>query len=136
MNEIVKEYEPEPHSVPQPEPNQTCQFCNWTNTGCWNIGESGTPKWICQSCVKRHAADSKTEIERMTNMAREACAGITPTYVCWVEELSWREQRMRQAINLHLPMLKDMANQIISPKDNSMSQLVKQFEKSLGPLVV
>lgn len=32
---------------------KVCQTCNWTNTGCLNVGESNQPKWICHGCIKR-----------------------------------------------------------------------------------
>jgi len=37
----------------QGEPKHLCSICEWTNTGCWNLGEPGKPRWVCQGCSKR-----------------------------------------------------------------------------------
>lgn len=33
--------------------SETCCLCNWSNTGLQNLGEFGTPRWVCHGCCKR-----------------------------------------------------------------------------------
>jgi len=47
-------------------------------------------------------------------------------------EFRAREELAMDAIKKHLPMLKDMASQILCPKDNTISRMVRDFEKALG----
>lgn len=49
---------PKRHPIPQSiEPSkvkkEVCGVCKWSNTNLLNIGEFGTPVWVCHGCIKR-----------------------------------------------------------------------------------
>ena len=43
-----------------------------------------------------------------------------------------KQRAMEEAIKKHLPAMKEMASQVISPANNVFSRMVADFEKSLG----
>lgn len=49
------------------------------------------------------------------------------------EQLQQQSEKMRMAIEKHLPALRQMAGQVIHPADNTFSRMTKDFEEAIKP---
>lgn len=72
--------------------------------------------------------------EELIGICERAISGIEQTVPLILQRDNALRQNaaLRRAIQEHLPALKQMAGQIISPKDNTFSRMVKDFETALG----
>lgn len=87
-----------------------------------------TPEEI-DEFIKNYEVEHAAEVATWPESARKDLEDMTAMN----SNLFGKLIRARHAIQKHLPLLKDMASQIISPKDNHFSRMVKDLEEAIQP---